>query len=153
LDNQDKINNSSALDPQFSNIESRLEFPIEPKTLAPKAKAKIKYVNTNMIFWQGYGFLILVIPLLFLYLVAVVENNELISGYVPRGSIFVTGFISTGICYAVLGRWLNTRPGKLMLDPITKETIELRSKHSFLVVPMEYWSLVIVGLIILNLIQ
>ncbi|MFT5717874.1 MAG: hypothetical protein ACI9T7_002072 [Oleiphilaceae bacterium] len=149
LDDQDKINNSIALDPQFSNIGGRLKFPVEPR----KPKPKPKYVNTNMFFWQGYGFLILVIPLLFLYLVAVVENNELISGYVPRGSIFVTGFISTGICYAVLGRWLNTRPGKLMLDPITKETIELRSKHSFLVVPMEYWSLVIVGLIILNLIQ
>jgi len=160
LEDQEKINNASALDPQFSNIPSRLSFPSKPKvkkqkknqttTAKPKQRPKVKYTNLNMILWQGYGFLVPILFLVFLVLFAQANKIELVKNNVPNSILFWCVILASSISYALLGRWLNTRSGRFAFDRIkTSEIVELRSKHTFLYIPVEYWAVVLIGLTVL----
>ena len=151
MEDQEKINNASALDPQFANIPSRLSFPSKPRvpkqkknqttTAKPKQRPKVKYTNLNMILWRGYGFLVPIIFLVFLALFAQANKIELVKTNVHNSILFACVILSSSISYALLGRWLNTRPGWFTFDrKKTSEIIELKSKHTFLFIPMEYWA-------------
>jgi hypothetical protein len=48
--------------------------------------------------------------------------------------------IAAAIAIWVVGRKLNGAPDRIMVDQETGETVELKSRHSFFFIHMEYWA-------------
>jgi hypothetical protein len=48
----------------------------------------------------------------------------------------------------VVGKKLNGKPGRIMVDQATGETVELKSKHSLFFIKMEYWAFVVTAIAI-----
>jgi len=47
-----------------------------------------------------------------------------------------------------LGRYLNTRPGRIVIDKITGKEIELKRIHSLLFLRFEYWGFILAAVAI-----
>ena len=95
-----------------------------------------------MIVWSGWGVLVIVI--------AVVVGGGLSAllgvGFRAAGLpqlIAAAPFLGLAVAAAVnwvVGRRLNTRPGREMIDTATGRTVILRRRHSLFWIPMEWWS-------------
>jgi hypothetical protein len=44
-----------------------------------------------------------------------------------------------------MGRWLNGRPQKILVDPESGERVILIGEHSLYWIPMQYWALIGLG--------
>jgi hypothetical protein len=100
-----------------------------------------------MIIWRGWGILALLIPILLIFFLEVLAGllaglfganaYQQISSYVwPLGWLIAAGIVWR------LGRSLNQRQGRLLIDPTTHEQFVLRSDHSLFFIKMEYWAYV-----------
>mgnify|MGYP000166731658 CR=1 FL=1 len=98
-----------------------------------------------MIIWSGFGFLAALIPIATLVLGGVLckwvtgddtlyDNNLLLR-------LFSFGLASLLVWF--LGKRLNGRPGKILIDPATGQPVILKQRHSLFFIPMEYWAFVI----------
>lgn len=83
------------------------------------------------IVWQGWGLLSIVIPVAFAVAGAALGLGDT--------GIAIGVFIGA-IVNAWLGYKLNTKPGKILVDPATEEQVELRRKHTVFWIPMQYLS-------------
>ena len=59
------------------------------------------------------------------------------------------GAVLAGAAVWLLGRRLNGRPGRTMIDRQTGEEVELKNKHDLFFIPMEYWGPILVLLAVL----
>lgn len=94
-----------------------------------------------MIIWSGWGILI---PLI----VAVVAGFSTIAGGDDHAASGLSiGLILSGVIVLFVGKRLNDRPGRTLVDPETGEQVVLRSATSSLFfIPMQWWGPVIVAI-------
>lgn len=97
-----------------------------------------------MIIWQGFGFLAGLIPIVLLVLF---DMGETKMTYGTEAALF----ISAVLVYLV-GKKLNSKPGKVLVDPETNEEVEFKNKHTIFWIPMEWFSLAIGALAIYTLV-
>jgi hypothetical protein len=106
------------------------------------------------IVWQGYGPLAAVIPP-----IIGTASKMLVSHFTGHydewdddvSASIIAGLFLGGIIVWYLGRWLNNRPGKILIDPETNEKTELKTPHTLYWVRIEYWGAAWMALCIMGL--
>ncbi len=88
-----------------------------------------------MIVWQGFGFLGALIPVILLVLF---DMGDTKMAFGTEAALIIAAVI-----VFFVGKHLNAKPGKVLIDPETNEEVELKSKHTLFWVPMEWFALVI----------
>jgi membrane protein YqaA with SNARE-associated domain len=98
-----------------------------------------------MIIWRGLGILVPFVAggilMLTLYLVDLAMKNPEYSKwhYWPKA---VSGILAAAAIW-YLGRYLNSRPGKVVVEKDTGQEIEIRKVHDVFFVKFEYWGVII----------
>jgi len=49
----------------------------------------------------------------------------------------------SSIPIGLIGYSLNAKPGRILIDPESNERIEIKTIHSMFLIPLQYWSVVI----------
>ncbi len=100
-----------------------------------------------MIVWKGWGIMALLIPLVCSLLVeAVVDYTYVIDFYKSNDWAMPLVLALSSIIVFSLGRTLNSRPGRIVIDIETNEHIELKKTHSMFWIPLQYWAVIIMAL-------
>ncbi len=100
-----------------------------------------------LVIWSGLGFLTVVIVILIGAPVTALVGMALKAFGLGRyvGLAFVIGLLAAaGVNWGV-GRWLNNKPGRQLIDPATGNTVILRQKHRLFFIAMEWWSVPLVA--------
>ena len=92
-----------------------------------------------MLIWKGLGILVPLFVVLSLILAVPFTGDA-----AKYGLAFSQLVAAAAIWWT--GRALNARPGRLLHDPQTGETVELKATHSFFFIKMEYWAVLVVSL-------
>ena len=107
-----------------------------------------------MLVWQGFGIAAALIPIALIFVVTVLWG-AIVGSSTPsdRDStliVAIAALASAPLVY-LLGRRLDRRPGRTMVDKATGQEVVLRDSHTLFFVPMKYWAwlLAIVGLVVL----
>ncbi len=85
-----------------------------------------------MIVWRGLGFLAVLIPMAVLLIfssLGIDKNFSYSDGLIMLISAIIIWFV---------GRKLNTRPAKILIDPQTNQEVVFKDKHTIFWIPMEY---------------
>lgn len=98
-----------------------------------------------MIIWRGLGFLAVLIPMIFIGLIGSIDQSKTL------GYGFEMALIMSAIAIWFIGKKLNNKPGKLLIDPKTNQQIEIKDKHSLFWIPMEWVSIVIAAFAIVGI--
>ena len=107
-----------------------------------------------LIIWKGLGFLIPFIFFLLAILVQLVVDNIFGTDYWKNNAWPLSfSLIATGLICWFLGKYLNSRPGKIVIDKETREEFEIRKTHSFFFIPFQYWGIICAVLGIVSYIQ
>lgn len=91
-----------------------------------------------MLIWSGAGLL-----------VPVIAGIGLFAGSALVGLVgdvgWSLGVLASGIAMWFLGRRLNDKPAKLLVDPETGEEVLMRHRndHTFFFIPMQWWGAVV----------
>lgn len=95
-----------------------------------------------MVVWSGFGILVSVIPALTLAAMQLATDALFGAAAYWQHSqwLFSLGLLLSAAAVWLLGRRLNTRGARLLLDPATGEQVTLRPRHSFFFIRMEYWA-------------
>lgn len=103
-----------------------------------------------MIIWKGLGFLTFAIPLVCALIMQVGVNSYFGDGFYTAASwpLPLALFLSSAFVFLV-GYKVNNNEGKILIDPQTNEKVLLKTTHSLFWIPMQYWSVIIVGLSIM----
>ena len=98
-----------------------------------------------MIVWSGWGILTIVIAALVGGGVTAAAVAALKGAGLPEaeGYALVLGLLAAAAVNWVVGRRLNSQPGREMIDKTTGQTLVLRRRHSLFFIRMEWWSLVL----------
>ncbi len=100
-----------------------------------------------MLVWTGWGILVPVIG--FICALATEAATRTFTGdeayYGEHGWLILVALFSAGVIVFFLGRYLNLRPGKHLIDTDTGEEIEQRKSHTFFFIPMQYWGFILTG--------
>ena len=106
-----------------------------------------------MIIWSGWGILAPVVAVLVGGSVALLLGGGLESAGMTRwvGLGPALGCLAGAAAVWWVGRWLNGRPGRELVDPRTGERVLLRPSHRLFFIPMQWWAvpLVVIGLFVL----
>jgi hypothetical protein len=106
-----------------------------------------------MIIWKGLGILVLVIGF------AIFVLTELIIESLTKNSAFyqlhgwpklLALWLAAG-CVWVWARYLNRRPGRVMIDKATGKEVVLRAKHELFFIDIQYWPYILAVLGVLFL--
>ena len=93
-----------------------------------------------MIIWQGFGFLVLFIPIAcYATMVAICRQ---IFGLSYTNMHAWPGALGTALSAGLvwfLAKKLD-RPGRLLIDPATGQRVTLKRRDTFLFIPLMYWS-------------
>ncbi|KJK20845.1 hypothetical protein ACU4GI_10090 [Cupriavidus basilensis] len=95
--------------------------------------------------WQGLGFLVVIVPLAVMLVMSLLGSVLNLSNV----ATIVVALILSAVAVFYLGRRLNSRPGRILVDPKTQEPVELRKRHTLFWIPMQYWAvpiLIIAGI-------
>lgn len=100
-----------------------------------------------MLVWQGWGITAALFPILSVLLMELFVDSPLGANlHDPKSWSLCLGFSLSAIPIYILGNKLNNMPGRMLVDQETNEVVELKAKHTFFWVPLQYWSFVIVGI-------
>lgn len=106
-----------------------------------------------MIIWSGLGFVVAVITFGCLLLTefatrAAFHDNTY---YQAHGWPKLVGFLAAALIVWPLGRYMNAKKGRVLVDPATGAEVFYKPRHTLFFVPMEYWGpiLIVVGIIFL----
>ncbi len=94
-----------------------------------------------LLIWKGLGILVPLLAFVELMLVMAVPNS-----INPTLGLLLKFVIVLAGTFALwhLGRSLNNRPGKVLIDPETNEPVMLRApRHDFFWIPIEYWAFIV----------
>lgn len=101
-----------------------------------------------MIIWKGFGFLVVVLAVAG-FLVAQLAVN----GYTADDHYYQTHhwpkLLGAGVAAVpiwFLGRFLNRRPGRVLVDPATGETVTPRATHDLFFIRMELWAPILLAI-------
>jgi len=100
-----------------------------------------------MLVWKGWGFLVFLIPLFCSLLIQFILDSNFGDGFYKSTSwTMPLVFIFSAVPTCILGYKLNNKAGRIVVDIETNERIELKEKHSFFWIPMQYWAVIIIGI-------
>lgn len=113
-----------------------------------------------MIFiWRGAGGVMILIGIIACLVINIVtskiydESNYFQTHLWPK----LAALWVTGLCCFFLGRYLNSRPPRLLIDPATGQQVELKPIHDFMFIKLEYWGIILdvlgVVLLLFNLVR
>ncbi|PCI53195.1 MAG: hypothetical protein COB34_08570 [Methylophilaceae bacterium] len=88
-----------------------------------------------MIVWQGLGFLVMLIPIIFLGVIGATADMHHMTYSIE------TALMLSAITLWFLGKKLNGAPGKILIDPETNEEVVFKNKHTFFWIPMEWFAI------------
>jgi len=91
-----------------------------------------------MIVWQGFGVLAALIPLIFIGVIGALDQSKIL------GYGIELALILSAIAIWFIGKNLNSKQGKILIDPETNATVEIKNKHTLFWMPMEWFAAVIV---------
>jgi hypothetical protein len=101
-----------------------------------------------MFIWSGAGFIVAVITFLMLLLteisVEAVFNDE--SYYQAHGWPKLVAFFVSGWLVLLIGRYLNKREGRVLIEKETGKEVTLKPNHSLFFINVEYWGYILFGL-------
>lgn len=106
-----------------------------------------------MIIWQGLGFIVAIVAVAALVLteksVESVFADE--KYYQTHGWPKLLALALSGFIVLFIGKFLNGRKGKVVIEKDTGREVVLKSQHSFFFINVEYWGyiLMILGVIFL----
>jgi hypothetical protein len=106
-----------------------------------------------IIFWRGAGGLVIIIGLLAGLAVNIFTSKTFEEpDYFQKNlwpKLLVLGI--AGACCWFLGRYLNNRPARILVDQATGEEIRWKPRHELMFIKMEYWGLIFaaIGLVLL----
>ena len=71
--------------------------------------------------------------------------------YQAHGWPKLVAFAVAAVIVGIVGRWLNRRQGKVLIDPETGREVVVGRGNTFFFIPMEYWApiLLVLGIIFL----
>ncbi|HEY0203130.1 MAG TPA: hypothetical protein VGC15_03140 [Acetobacteraceae bacterium] len=95
-----------------------------------------------MVIWSGWGILVVPVTLLVGGGVTVLFGALLNAAGLGRlaGFALVAGLLAAAAANWWVGRWLNGRPGRVLLDPATGQQVVLRRRHSLFFIPAQWWA-------------
>ncbi len=98
-----------------------------------------------MIVWQGFGFLVALIPIIFIGGINAIDASDTMT----YG--FEVALLLSAVTIWLLGRKLNSKQGKILIDPETNEPVEIKNKHTLFWIPMEWFAVLIAAFAIYGL--
>ncbi len=100
-----------------------------------------------MLIWKGWGILALMIPLVFSWTANYVLDSIYGAGFY-QGSTWAMPLVISlaALPIAIIGHKLNKKPGRILIDPENNEQVELKTVHTMFLIPLQYWSVIIVGI-------
>ncbi len=99
-----------------------------------------------MIVWKGWGLLALLIPLgLSIGTGLCVDSYYGEKFYQNSTWMMPSIFIVSAVVVFWLGRKVNSQPARILIDPETNEEVKLKTIHSMFWIPLQYWSLILIG--------
>lgn len=100
-----------------------------------------------MVVWRGWGILAILILLLVSVLVEFSVDAIFGSGFY-KSAVWPLplAFILAGVAVFFAGKQLNSKRGKILIDPETNQQVELKTTHTLFWIPMQYWGFVFAGL-------
>ena len=105
-----------------------------------------------MIVWQGLGFLAALIPIALGIACQIILDGILGTAWF-KNHAWAFGYVLllAAVCVWFLGKKLNSKPGKILIDPATNQNIEIKQKHTIFWMPMEWFAVVLVIFAAFNL--
>ena len=101
-----------------------------------------------MIIWSGLGFLVAVVGFGCVlgaeFLTEAAFNDD--QYFQSHGWPMLVAFLVAGAIVWFLGRYLNDKGTRRLIDPETNQEVTLKSNHSFFFIPMQYWGAIFVVL-------
>jgi len=98
-----------------------------------------------MIIWKGWGFLVVVITFLIVLAAELISedltHNE---SYYQEHSLLALALLIAGIVNGALGKWLNSRKTKTVINNYSRKEIVVPNNHALLFIPMEYWGIILI---------
>ena len=58
----------------------------------------------------------------------------------PRGPASALGALASIVTLGFLGRWLNNRPERVLIDVESGERLVYKPRHSLFWIPLQYWT-------------
>lgn len=107
-----------------------------------------------MIVWRGWGILVVIVAALAVALVRGVTVALFGAGTYDRQGAWLLPLSLTLAAPIVwpLGRFLNGRDARTLVDPATGQRVTLRPDHSLFFIRMEYWAIILVLVAVASLI-
>ena len=101
-----------------------------------------------MIIWKGKGFLVAVVAFLMLLLTEFSVEALFKDGtyYQRHGWPKLVGFFIAGCIVLPIGKYLNRKEGKVLIEKDTGKEVVLKAKHSLYFIDVEYWSYILFAL-------
>lgn len=98
-----------------------------------------------MIIWKGFGILVVIIAILSIAIVQLVARAATNDPHFGETHHWVGGLalIIAAVPVFFVGRYFNTRPGRVVIDKATKRELVIRRTHSLFFIPMEYWAIIL----------
>ncbi|MHA6913337.1 hypothetical protein ACQUJO_09395 [Ralstonia pseudosolanacearum] len=107
-----------------------------------------------ILIWQGLGFLAVLLPLCVSLLGQLAADALLGKGYyTAHHSVFATLMVLSAAAIWHLGKVLNSRPGRVLVDPKTGQQVELKAKHTLFWIPLQWTALLVVVFGVSSLLQ
>lgn len=100
-----------------------------------------------MIIWKGWGILALLIPLVISVAVGAGVDYYYGENFYKNSTWampIVLGF--SAIIVFFVGRKVNNKLGRILIDPENNEEIELKTTHSMFWIPLQYWGIIILAI-------
>lgn len=107
--------------------------------------------NDDMIIWRGWGILTVLIVVLVGGAVVAVTGPLLVGSGRYAGLALTAGLLAAAAVNWGVGRRLNGRPGRELVDAATGERVVLRRSHELFFVRMEWWSVLLVAVAVVSL--
>lgn len=106
-----------------------------------------------MIIWQGVGFVVAVMAFVMLLLTEISVESLFADEkyYQTHGWPKLIALASAGFIVLLIGKYLNRRGGKVLIEKDTGREVLMKSRHSLFFINVEYWGyiLMVLGLIFL----
>jgi hypothetical protein len=101
-----------------------------------------------MIIWKGAGFIVAVVAFLMLLLtelsVEALFNDD--RYYQRHGWPKLLAFLVAGCFVLLIGKYLNKKESKVLIEKETGKEVVLKSEHSLFFINVEYWGYILFAL-------
>jgi hypothetical protein len=103
-----------------------------------------------VIIWSGWGILVGLVAIGVLALLNVAIDAALGTGfYAAHIWPKLVSWVLAGALSWPLARWLEARPGRMVVDKASGRELMLKPRHSLFFVPVRYWPFILAGIGIL----